>query len=129
MKLSFRLIAKIGLLLVIIGFFMPIACDLNGFQIAEKMMNNDKGVLGGLLMYLMIASAGAGVIVGVFLLMKKKMNPTIDWVTIVICIAAGLIVYFRNIEGAELQPGAYMIAAGWIVALTSQVISKVNKEK
>jgi hypothetical protein len=33
-KRKLRIISKIGLLFVIIGFFMPISCNLNGFQIA-----------------------------------------------------------------------------------------------
>jgi hypothetical protein len=129
MKLSFRIIAKIGFLLVIIGFFMPIACDQNGFEIADYMMKDDK-TFDGLLLYLLFASAIVGIILGVLLLMKKKFNPSIDWLVIIVCIASGVIAYIRLLQdGPDLQSGAYMILTGWIIALAIQVISKVQKEK
>ncbi|MDR0321527.1 MAG: hypothetical protein LBI28_08490 [Treponema sp.] len=128
MVINFRLIAKVGLLLVIIGLFMPVACDKNGFEIADYMMNHDR-TLDGLLMYLVIVSAAIGVIVGIFLLMRKKINSTVDWFAIIVCIASGVIVYVRQFdEGPDLQTGAYMILAGWIIAMASQVISKINRE-
>ena len=34
---KYRIYSKIGLLFVIIGFFMPISCNLNGFQIAKTL--------------------------------------------------------------------------------------------
>jgi hypothetical protein len=36
MSVSFRTIGKFCFLLVFIGFFMPITCDMNGFQIANS---------------------------------------------------------------------------------------------
>jgi hypothetical protein len=30
-----RILSKAGLLVVIIGFFMPVSCNLNGFQLAR----------------------------------------------------------------------------------------------
>ena len=128
MKLSFRTIAKFGLLLVIIGFTMPIACDQNGFQIADYMTDNDM-TLEGVLLYLLFISAVIGVIIGVLLLMNKKINSTVDWLVIVVCIASGLYVYLTQFkDGPDLQNGAYMILAGWIVALVFQVISNIKKE-
>jgi len=133
MKLNGRLIAKLALLLVIIGFFMPVACDRTGFEIAQSMVKSNNNVLGGILMYLLLASAAAGFIIGVFLLMKKKVNPGCDWIVIIACIASGLIVYFRTLSGRgpdpELQPGAYVIITGWVIALCAQVFSQTKKGK
>ncbi|MDR0313837.1 MAG: hypothetical protein LBI14_09595 [Treponema sp.] len=128
MKLSFRVLAKFALLLVVIGFCMPIACDQNGFELADFMMQSDK-TFEGLLFYLLFISAVAGVIIGVLLLMKIKLNPIIDWIAIGVCIASGLIIYFRLFNnGPDLQSGAFMILIGWIAALALQVFSKVKKE-
>jgi len=128
MKLSFRTIGKFGLLLVIIGFFMPIACDRNGFQLANYMTENDQ-VFEGLLFYLLFISAVVGVIIGALLLMKKEVNPTIDWITIAVCIASGLYIYLTQFkDGPDLQNGAYVILIGWIAALVLQIVSKVKKE-
>jgi hypothetical protein len=128
MKISFRIIAKFALLLVIFGFFMPIACDMDGFQIAEFMTDNDK-TFEGVLMYLLFISAVAGVAVGVLLLLKKSISVNVDWLIIGVCIASGLIVYFTQLkDGPDLQNGAYVILAGWIVAFVTQIYSKVKGE-
>jgi nitrate reductase gamma subunit len=128
MKWNFRLIGKIGLLLVVFGFFMPIACDRNGFQIAEFMMKNDR-TLEGLLLYVLVISAAIGVVIGIFLLMRRAVNSSIDWAVIIACIASGLIVYFGSTKNKpELQSGAYLILAGWITALAAQIISKISRE-
>jgi len=127
MKMNFRIIAKIGLLLVVFGFFMPIACDQNGFQLASYMMDNEQP-LEGLLLYLLFLSAVAGITIGVLLLMNKTVKIGVDWMIIVVCIASGLIVYFTQLDDVELQNGAYVILAGWIIALVTQIISKVKNE-
>ena len=127
MKLSFRTIGKFGFLLVIIGFFMPVACDMNGLQIADFMMGNDM-VLDGLLTYILLISAIAGLAIGLLSLMKTKISVTIDWIILLVCILSGLIVYFSNLDGLKLQSGAYFILIGWIVALIPQIVSKIKKE-
>jgi len=132
--LNFRLLGKIGFLLVVIGFFMPVLKVLifegSGFKIAGSMLDSDKNALSGILMYLVFFSAVAGLAIGAMLLMKKSLNPTIDWAVIAVCIVSGLIVYFRHMDSRalKLQSGAYAILIGWIVALVFQLISKVNKE-
>jgi hypothetical protein len=126
--MNFRLIGKIGLLLVVFGFFMPIACDRNGFQIAEYMMKNHKA-LEGLLLYVLVISAAVGVVIGVLLLLRAPVKSGVDWTVVIACIASGLIVYFSLSKNKpEFQSGAYLILAGWITALIAQVISKVKNE-
>ena len=129
-KMQFRLIGKIGLLLVVIGFFMPIACDMNGFEIADSPMNRDN-TFPGIAMYLLFASAAAGVCIGIMLLLtNKKLNPTNDWIVTLVCIASGLFVFFSISENRrpDLDTGAYFIIAGWIVAVVGQLLAKVNRE-
>jgi hypothetical protein len=129
MKLNFRIIGKIGLLLVIIGFFMPIACDENGFQLAET-LNDADNTFDAILMYLLFFSAIAGCVIGVLLLMKKNVKLVYDWVSLLICIGSGLFVYFNSLRSNEidLQQGAYVILAGWIVALIAQIVSRRKDE-
>ena len=128
--MSFRAIAKLGLLLVIIGFFMPVACDQNGFQIANFFMKNDN-VMQGIFTYLLFISALIGVIIGVLLISRSSIgvSPSIELVIIIVCIASGLIIYFGSLENnVRLQNGAYVILAGWIVALVCQVLSIIKRE-
>jgi glucose uptake protein GlcU len=56
MKLNFRVIGKIALLLVVIGFFMPVACDQNGFQLAETFTETDSTISSVFLYVLFISS-------------------------------------------------------------------------
>jgi hypothetical protein len=110
------------------GFFMPMACQMNGFQIADTMINQSGGVLEGLLLYLLFVSALAGVVVGILLLLKKVIPVSADWAAIIVSIGSGLIVYIKTFNKAELQTGAYVILVGWIVALAAQGVSKIKKE-
>jgi len=127
--MNFRLIAKLGLILVVIGFFMPVACDSNGFQIADFFMKNDN-VLQGILTYLIFISAVIGVIIGALLLTgKASIGSNIDLIVIIVSIAAGLIVYFGSMKNnVKLQNGAYVIIVGWAVALVFQVLSIMKRE-
>ena len=125
--MNFRTIGKIGFLLVIIGFFMPLACDMNGLQLADYMMEDDM-VFDGLLFYLLLISAIAGLALAVLFLMKKNVPIIVDWIILLVCIVSGLIVYFKHLSELELQQGAYFIFVGWIVALIPQIISKIKKE-
>jgi hypothetical protein len=137
--MSFRLIAKLGLLLVIIGFFMPVACNQNGFEIANSLIKNNNNVFAGILLYVLLISAIVGVLIGVSLLMSKGVAGNIDWIVIIVCIASGLIVYFGSFKSgpdflkslkrsSNLESGAYLILIGWIIALGGQLLSKLKNE-
>jgi len=128
MNINMRIIAKIGLLLVVIGFFMPIACDRNGFQIAEHLMKHDQ-TFEGILAYLLFASAVAGVVIGVLLIMNNSVNLSMDLAAIAVCAASAIILYLRLFkDNVNLQNGAYVILTGLIAAVVFQVISFVKKE-
>jgi hypothetical protein len=126
--MSFRLIAKIGLLLVVIGFFMPIACDQNGLKIAEYLVRNDQ-VFFGVLLYILLISAIIGVFIGISILMSREPSGGIDWLVVIVCIGSGLYLYFKLLKDApKLQSGAYVILVGWIIALSCQILSKIRSE-
>jgi len=129
-KVSFRTFGKMGFLLVVIGFFMPIACDSNGFEIAKSLNKGDE-TFSAILLYVLFAAAVVGAVIGVLLLLKNKVKVYIDWVCLLACIGSGLALYLPRLNDRikpELQTGAYVILIGWIIALAAQVISKVNKE-
>ena len=125
--MNLRTIGKIGFLLVIIGFFMPVACEMNGFELANTFFENEQ-VFVGILMYLVFISAIAGIAIGVLLLIKKTIKSSVDWIIIGVCIVSGLIVYFTQLEELELNNGAYVILSGWIIALVGQIVSVIKKE-
>ena len=125
-NMFFRILGKLGYIFVVIGFCMPIACDQNGFQLSNFLMENDKAFFG-LLMVLMLILAVVGAIIGVLLLVNKAVNPVIDWITAIACIVIGLIVYFGCLadDAIKLQSGAFVILLGWIIALGGQIVSAV----
>jgi len=127
MSVNFRVIGKFCFLLVIIGFLMPMACNANGFQIA----NSDMASSGlKLALYGLFISAIVGLIIGIVLLMKKNVPIFIDWIIILVCMCCGLIPFFINVKnyGRLYQSGIYMIVIGLIAALVFQIISAVKQE-
>jgi hypothetical protein len=61
--------------------------------------------------------------------MNRGFASNIDWGVIIICIASGLIVYFRLLKkGPDLQSGAYLIVIGWIITFGGQLLSKFKRE-
>jgi hypothetical protein len=75
-KTRLRVISKFVLLLVVIGFFMPISCNLNGFKLADipQMETLFKGLL-----YTVFISALIGVVIGVMLVNHTKVDVKYDW--------------------------------------------------
>jgi len=130
LKVSFRTFGKIGFLLVVIGFFMPVACKQNGFEIA-KFLNKGNETFSAILLYVLFAAAVAGVLVGILLLLKNKIKVSFDWICLIASIGSGLLLVLPNLDKVKRidpQTGAYLIFVGWVIALATQIISKVNKE-
>ncbi|MCL2443714.1 MAG: hypothetical protein FWD13_09685 [Treponema sp.] len=127
MNLSFRILAKIALILVVIGFFMPISCNLNGFQIAKAYMEGNK-VIVGLLFYIVFISALAGIALGVLLFLNKiSLNPLIDLIVVGVCTGTILILLITQ-KNHGLQIGAIFAILGGLGALALQIVSKVKNE-
>ena len=119
--MSFRSIGKFGFLLAIIGFFMPVACDQNAFQLIEYV---DSTV--ATLIIALFVLACIGLLIGVILLMRKNIPIFIDWIIILGCIGIGIGLLSKN--NLKLQYGAYVIGSGFGVVLLTQIISAVKKE-
>ena len=127
-KMLFRIIGKLGYIFVVIGFCMPIACDMNGFRLSGYMFDHSKAIFG-LLTIIVFVSAIIGIIIGMLLLTNKTINTRIDWITTVACIASGFIVYLGCLkDDVELQSGAYVILVGWIIALIGQIMSMAGSK-
>ena len=127
-NMLFRIIGKLGYIFVVIGFCMPIACDMNGFKLADYMMGNERAMFG-VLTIVMLVVAVIGVILGIVFLTGKKIHAVVDWITAAVCIASGLIVYLGCLkdDSVELQSGAYVILVGWVVTLIGEILAGVVK--
>jgi ribosomal protein L40E len=125
--MNFRIIGKFCLLLVIIGFFMPMACDQNAFQLIDNGMLKTEGVVA---IYVAFILAIVGLIIGIALLMKKEVPILIDWL-IALSVSGVVIIMFFYIGYGQgyhkyFQSGTYMALIGSIVILLSQIISAIT---
>ena len=120
MRFSFRTFGKFGFLLAIMGFFMPVACDMNAFQIIEYVDSTSAILIIGLFIFAIIGFA-----LGLILL-KKAVPIFADWIIVAGSIGMGIALLSRN--ELELQYGAYVMISGFVVALITQIISTVMRE-
>jgi TM2 domain-containing membrane protein YozV len=147
-KINLRLIGKTALFLVIFGFFMPIACRNNGFEIATRLIGyGNYSTVAGLLMFLLFFSALAGIVVAVLLLLKKNVHPIIDSIIVYTCVCSGFTAFFMATDSkiaiggqysflsspgiyvlawgddtyVKLQSGAYVIFFGLVVSLIAEI--------
>ena len=127
--MSFRLIAKGLFLLVFIGVFMPVCCDMNGLQLANSGYVRSDGVFA---IYAIFISSIIGLIIGVLLLMKKSVPVILDWIVTGFCFLCTVIAFFiagivnNNID--YFQSGVYMMLTGAILVMLAQIVSGIKKE-
>jgi hypothetical protein len=125
MGLNFREIGKWGFLLVVIGFFMPVSCSMNGFQIAEY-----AAVEVSLALYGLFFSALVGLIIGILLIAKKAIPVLLDRIVALICVGSGFILLLETIkEGFELQSGGYVILLGCVTVLVLETLSEFQHKQ
>jgi len=122
-KKTMRVVSRIGLLLVIIGFFMPISCNMNGFQLANSLETLSGTTLLSLSLYVVFIFSCFGIILPiVYFFIKKPYSIKNDWVTI-ITIIISFTFFILSCIGNEsnsifrLQSGAYIIIIGLLLSL------------
>jgi len=118
-----KVIAKFCLLLVILGFLSPMACDRNAFQLIDSGMLITEGAVA---VYIAFILSIIGLIIGIALLMKRNVPNSIDWLT-TITVSGIVIVMFCYIGYGQgyidyFQSGSYMALVGAIAALIFQFI-------
>jgi hypothetical protein len=127
--MNFRLIAKGLFLLVFIGFFMPMCCDMNGLQLAGRGYVSSDGVFA---IYAIFVSSIIGLIIGALLLLKQPVPISIDWIVTIFCFLCTVIAFYisgianENID--DFQSGVYVILTGAILVMIAQIVSAVMAE-
>ena len=116
--------SKISLLLVCLGFFMPVSCDMNGVDLA-RMFNQMQSPGYAILIWLVLITAIISII---FTLTHtkdlEKESVIVDWILLGGSISGGLFSLGRmSREYFNLQVGAYVIIAGWILSLIFLIIA------
>jgi len=137
-KTKFRILSKIALIFVFIGFFMPISCNLNGFQLAQVLESVGGTNPLSISLYVIFIGSCVGIILFFVLLANIKYDTGIDWVNIIAMIIA--FIYFihshikdksNSILGSlyQLQSGAYIIFFGLAASLIFLYKSTEEKDK
>jgi TRAP-type C4-dicarboxylate transport system permease small subunit len=115
-KTKLRVISKLVLLLVVIGFFMPVSCNLNGFELASI---RQMETLFKVLLYTIFISALIGVVIGIALVKQTNIDIKYDW----LLLGAGFLSLLLLLTGYKqegihvIQIGGYMIEFGLFFSL------------
>jgi len=143
-KSTLRIIGRVALLLVVMGFFMPVGCNQNGFQIAEYATNIDKSIGAmtgsssgvGVWLYVLFFVSLIGGLMVIPLVMKKKIHIGIDWVSLIIPVVCVIVLLSKlkditggNLKDLSLQIGGNVIIIGLIVSLLATIIASFIPEK
>ena len=125
-KRKLRIISKIGLLFVVMGFFLPMSCNLNGFQIAKTVETWGGPTILSFSLYSIFIFSCIGLILLAALLMKKKFSIGYDWADLIIIILTFAVFLYYQIKSSDyplvalfnrLQSGAYIIFIGLVGSL------------
>ena len=119
--------SKISLLLVCLGFFMPVSCDMNGVDLA-RMFNQMQSPGYAILIWLVLITAIISII---FTLTHtkdlEKESVIVDWILLGGSVSEGLFSLGRmSREYFNLQAEAYVIIAGWILSLIFLIIASCS---
>jgi len=139
MSAVFNTIGKVCFLLIVIGFCLPVAYGLNGFQIAH----NDTIQTGSALsfaLYGLFISAFIGFSFYIFynlgleideidILWGISQSLVINIAVIIICICFGLIPFFINLKehGGNYEIGVILIITGLALTLIFHIISFITE--
>lgn len=122
--------SKISLLLVCLGFFMPVSCDMNGVDLA-RMFNSMDSTSHAILIWLVLLSAVISILISLFHKDKIEEEPiALDWFCLIGSVSGGIFSLGRmDREYFNLQVGAYVIIAGWILSLIFLILATCLKKE
>ena len=130
-KSALRIIGRAALLLVVVGFFLPVACERNAFEIAEDMSQIYR-INTGISLYVLFISSLAGGILLIPLILKKRIPAGLDAAFLIISIGCVVFSYsilniaffdYGELGYPSLQAGGYLIITGLACSLLTAVLS------
>jgi len=135
----FRIISKLGLILVIIGFFMPVSCNISGFDFINTIFFKpdapmhsfiDNPYLTAFLLTVMVISSFIGVLILLSLIRNKNIHVIYDWIVVFTTIFCGIIVLqqLNKFFDRNFQYGGYIIIIGWIISFFGMVLTFYDKK-
>lgn len=127
MKSKFLLLSKISLVLVCIGFFMPVSCNLS---FADMVSISVKGSFSFWVIPVTLIFVAAILSILISIWHKnnfKNESLVLDWILLVLSTSSGCTFFLYNRYG--LQYGAYVIISGWILSLIFLLLATILKNK
>ena len=130
MRAKWLKFSKFSLLLVCLGFFMPVSCDMNGVDLA-RMFNSMDSTGHAILIWLVLISAVISILISLFHKDKvEEESIALDWLCLSSSVSGGLFSLGRmDREYFNLQVGAYIIIVGWIFSLTFLMLATCSKRE
>lgn len=128
-KQLIAIFSKIGFLLIIFGFMMPVSCNQNGLQIINYAFNAKATLLALVLIGLFIFSL-IGLVISIINSMKKTNDKYLVYQILSSFLSPlmGLIAYIKGKGQFSPNIGVYIIALGWYLAIAFS-ISEYYKTK
>ena len=133
-KKNLKIVSKVALLMVIFGFFQPVACNQNGFELAKTFMGYEKisCTIAGIGLYLILFAAAFSIIYTAYLLLTKKdicssKADIVDFCSLFISIGGGLAAFLVNKDSFSsdyMQRGFWIVLIGWIISLAFLLLAK-----
>lgn len=121
-----RTFGKLALLLVVIGWFCPIACGQNGPSLVlhTQELPSDNWKIAGILLLISVIIAA----IGLFFIMNDKKSGKIETIASTVVGGIGLALIQSEGRGSMLilNTGAFIMIIGWIVSLILQFIPYQN---
>ncbi len=76
MKSTFKILSKLALLAVVFGFFQPIACSMNGFELAKQLIRHEtvKTTISAITLYVCFITVILSILFTLSLLLSRKKN-------------------------------------------------------
>ena len=124
---------KLCLLLVVIGWFCPVACQLSGPQWVEAVINDGMGfeyAICAIFLFVSMVIALIGIILFIVSSVKKEKSNDKNKTSVISMIFGlpFLVVMVINSTSLEvLNIGAYLMIAGWLLSLIFLKLGGVEK--
>ena len=142
-KSRFRILSKVALLLVVFGFFMPVACNQNGFQMADMGFklgrSGSPAVISAIFLYILFLSALISIGFTIYTYVtEKKIKTVLDVPCLLVSIGTGIFAYLVFTENdirifEAMQSGGYSIIIGWVSSagflIADTIYSKNNNSE
>lgn len=127
MRSKFLMLSKISLVLVCIGFFMPVSCDLS---CADMISISLKGSFSFWVIPITLIFVSAIFSIFISIWHKNKLKNeslVLDWILLVLSTSGCTFLCLCSRRG--LQYGAYVIISGWILSLIFLLLATIFKNK